>query len=117
MGETGGLALSSALALNSTLKVLVIADNLIGSENMKIISGRLNGNISNICTSVKPHELNMPVHYDPRRFNQAGLREIVSEQAAKMERRHKKAVTRKTLCEDGDVDDCIRGKESGEGVE
>ena len=86
LGEMGGMALAGALSVNETLRVLVVADNMIGNENMKIISGRLGGRVSDICTSVKPKELDMPIRYDSRRFNRIGIKEIMMERAVRRSR-------------------------------
>ena len=71
----GGLAIVNCLKYNLTLKQLIIADNMIGLENMKMLSGRLGGNVGDICESVKPKELVAPLRYAYGRYDRLGLKD------------------------------------------
>ena len=73
--EMGGLAIVNCLKYNLTLKQLIIADNMIGLENMKMLSGRLGGNVGDICESVKPKELVAPLRYAYGRYDRLGLKD------------------------------------------
>lgn len=69
MDYTGGKALADALIKNKTLKVLNCADNNVGEEVIVLISGRLNGTIKDIVTSVCTREIYLPVWYEEGRFS------------------------------------------------
>ena len=87
--EMGGLALVNCLKYNLTLEQLIIADNMIGLENMKILSGRLGGTMGDVCKSVKPKELVTPFRYVYGRYERLDLKKLM-EDRVEVEKRRKK---------------------------
>jgi hypothetical protein len=64
IGTTGGSAFADLLLSNRTLKVLCLADNKVGPEIIGKISGRINGSIKDVMSSVRALEINIPARYE-----------------------------------------------------
>ena len=68
----------NCLKYNLTLEQLIIADNMIGLENMKMLSGRLGGTMGDVC-SVKPKELVTPFRYVYGRYERLDLKKLMED--------------------------------------
>lgn len=58
---TGGQALANAVRHSSTLRVLCLADNKIGTEVVTQLAALLKGSIIDVAHSVRYKELTVPV--------------------------------------------------------
>jgi uncharacterized protein YrrD len=83
--------LAESLQYNRSLKVLVIADNMVGQEVMTMLAGRMKGNIHDVCFSVKVQELVMPMRYAEGRYDRKKLLKLKAEIAER--KKHKTIVS------------------------
>ena len=87
IGTIGGMALASALEWNRSIRVLKVSDNMIGPEVIANISGRLNGNVKDICESVSYNQLELLMRYASGRFDWLDLKSIIKSREDKNQRK------------------------------
>ena len=69
IGHLGGHSLCEAMRKNGTLRVLCVADNGCGADQLALLAGRLNGSCRDVMAGVLPGELKLPPRYAEGRYD------------------------------------------------
>merc|ERR1711965_809808 len=69
VGAIGGMALANAMSENRVLRILGVADNLIGAEIVSDIGAKLNGSFRDALISACHDQLCISPLYEEDRYN------------------------------------------------